>query len=167
MAAPRPGGMEQGVQSIVRVIGIDGPNRETPMPDGEPSEERNRQLLEEMFRRPSPPLRARLRRRNEEETIPNLATYDDSVAWARSHQVRIPTDGRWVQRIDLRLSASSLPILAQLLGSADMSLVLTSNFALRYNGARISSDATEDSDPTFYRVTFPDGNEATVAATLT
>ena len=47
-----------------------------------------------------------------------------------------------------------------------MSLVLTATFALRYNGASIESDATEDSDPTVYRVTFPDGQEVTVPVTL-
>lgn len=132
------------------------------MPEWEASEERERQFLEKMFGRPRPPLRARFRRRMEDEAIPNLATYEDSVAWARSHQIR--TDGKGT---DMRLSADSLPIVAQLLGSPDMSLVLTSNFALLYNGARISSDATEDSDPTLYRVTFPDGQEVTVPVTLT
>jgi hypothetical protein len=137
------------------------------MADGELSEECKRQMLERMFPRPNPPLRARLRRRKEEETIPSLATYDDSVAWARSHPVRIPTDGKWVQKVDLRLSASSLPILAQLLGSPDTALLMTAIFTLQYNGARVSSDATENSDPTFYRVTFSDGQEMTVPATLT
>jgi hypothetical protein len=155
------------VHSIVKVLDIDGVNRETPMPDGKPSEERKRQLLQEMFPGPSPSLRARLRRRKEEETIPNLATYDDADAWARSHRVRIPTDAKWVQKIDLRLSVSSLPIVAQLLGSADMSLVTTASFALRYNGARISKDATSVSGSSFYRVTLPDGNEVMVAVRLT
>jgi hypothetical protein len=133
------------------------------MPDWEASEERERQFLEAMFGRPSPPLRARVGRRTEDEVIPNPATYDDSVAWARSHQIRAG-DGEGLQKTDLRLSAESLPIVAQLLGSSDGPLVLTSNFALLYNGARISSDATDDSDPTFFRVTFPDGQEVTVPA---
>jgi hypothetical protein len=120
-----------------------------------------------MFPRPNPLFHTRLRRRKEQEAIPSLTTYDDSVAWARSHPVRIPTDGKWVQKVDLRLSAGSLPILAQLLGSPDMSLLMTAMFTLQYNGARISSDATEDSNPTFYRVTFSDGQEMTVPATLT
>lgn len=136
------------------------------MPEGELSEERRQPLLKEMFPCPRPSLRSRLRRRKEEELIPRLSTYDDSVGWARTHQVRIPTDGSWVQKIDLRLSVDSLPFVAQLLGSEDTSLVLTSTFALRYNGASIESDATEDSDPTVYRVTFPDGPEMTVPVTL-
>jgi hypothetical protein len=98
--------------------------------------------------------------------VPDLISYDEAVTWARTHQVGVPSGGSWRQKVDLRLSASSLPILAQLLGSTDMSLKITSSLALQYNGARIDSDATELSEPTFNRVTFPDGSELTVFLNL-
>lgn len=137
------------------------------VPDGELSDDNRRELNEYLFSRPARSLRDRLRRRKQDELVPDLISYDDAVTWARTHQAGVPSGGSWRQKVDFRLSASSLPILAQLLGSTDMSLMMTSSLALQYNGARIDSDATELSEPTFNRVTFPDGSELTVVLNLT
>jgi hypothetical protein len=130
------------------------------------SDDRRRELNDYLFPRPAPPLRDRLRRRKQEDVVPDLITYDDAVTWARTHQVGIPSNSSTRQRVDLRLSASSLPVLAELLGSTDMTLFMTSSLALQFNGARIDSDATDATDPTFNRVTFPDGSELTVTLNL-
>ena len=136
------------------------------MTDGELSDDKRRELNEYLFPIPKPSLRDRLKRRKPEEAVPNLTSYEDAVAWARTHQVGVPTGGSWRQKVDLRLSTSSLLVLAQLLGSSDISLMMTSSLALQYNGARIDSDGTEASDSTFNRVTFPDGSELTVSLNL-
>jgi hypothetical protein len=130
--------------------------------DGELSDHKRREMNEVLFPVPKPSLRDRLRRKPV-EAVPTLRSYDDAVAWVRTHQVGVPTGGSWRQSVDLRLSPSSLPVLAQLLGSSDMSLMMTSSLALQYNGARIDSDSSKVSDPTFNRVTFPDGSELTIS----
>jgi hypothetical protein len=137
------------------------------MPNGELSDDKRRELNEYLFPRPAPSLRDRLRRRKQEEVLPNLVSYDDAVTWARTHQVGVPAGGSWRQKVDLRLSVDSLPIVAQLLGNSDSSLMITASLALQYNGARIDSDATDSSDPTFRRVTFPDGTEVTIRPNTT
>ena len=136
------------------------------MTDGQLSDDKRRELNEYLFPIPKPSLRDRLKGRKPQTVVPNLTSYDDAIAWARTHHVGVPTGGSWRQKVDLRLSASSLPVLAQLLGSSDMSLMMTSSLALQYNGARIDSDATEATDPAFNRVTFPDGSELTVSLNL-
>jgi hypothetical protein len=60
-------------------------------------------------------------------------------------------------KADLRLAPEALPFVVELLLTNDAELVLTASLALQYNGGHIESDATEDRDPTYYRVTFPDG----------
>jgi hypothetical protein len=39
---------------------------------------------------------------------------------------------------------------------------MTAGLALQYNGARIESDAGENTSPTYNLVTFPDGTERTI-----
>jgi len=137
------------------------------MTDWELSDEKRQELNEYLFPIPKASLGDRLRRRKSEKAVPNLTTYDEAVAWARTHQVGVPPGGSWRQKVDLRLSTDSLPVLAELLGSTDSSLMTTASLALQYNGARIDSDASRASDPTFNRVTFPDGNQLTVDLNLT
>ncbi|MGA2838156.1 MAG: hypothetical protein ABSF84_16320 [Acidimicrobiales bacterium] len=136
------------------------------MTDGELSDEKRRQLNEYLFPIPKPSLRERLRGRKHEDAVAILTSFDDAVAWARSHQVGVPSGGSWRQKVDLRLSPDSLPVLAELLGSSDSALMMTASLALQYNGVRIDSDATPSSDPTFNRLTFPDGSELTVNLNL-
>jgi hypothetical protein len=43
----------------------------------------------------------------------------------------------------------------------DAELFLTASLALKHNGALLESDAGVNHDPTYYRVTFPDGSVLT------
>jgi hypothetical protein len=117
------------------------------------SPEKQREMMEHLFPRP---------RNTDEASIANPTNHDEAVEWARSHKVGVPSRSSKRQSVDLRLSPESLPIIAGLLGGTDQELMMTASFALSYNGARLDSDVTPTTDPTFYRVTMPDGTVHTI-----
>jgi hypothetical protein len=49
-------------------------------------------------------------------------------------------------------------MLLDVLSSEDRRMVFTALMALSRNGARVTSDETEDTDATLHRITLPDGS---------
>lgn len=98
---------------------------------------------------------------------PNLATYSDAVEWARSNTLISVAGDSHIKMgarsmATLRLSPQSLPVLAELLISEDRNMSIAARCALLYNGAQIESDETATSNPTYYRVIFPDNSIAMI-----
>ena len=131
--------------------------------DPEISADRQREMMQSMFPRPTPSLKERVRgRRMEKEPVASPVNRAEALEWARSHQVGVPTGRPWKQRVDLRLTPESLANIAALMGSTDQELVMTASLALAYNGARLDSDVTPTTDPTVYWVTTPNGEVHTI-----
>jgi hypothetical protein len=95
-----------------------------------------------------------------------LSSREEAERWVRSNRIftdkgspRITWKGKL--KADLQLSAESLPFVMELLFSNNAEIALTASLALKHNGAVVESDATPDRDPTYFRVTFPDGTVQT------
>ena len=80
------------------------------------------------------------------------------MAAARRWAAAQPTEGSVAksERVARRLPPEALPFMVEILAEGtDESLAAFS--ALYWNGATVESDATDDTDATWYRVTLPDG----------
>jgi hypothetical protein len=95
--------------------------------------------------------------RKPKEPLASPANQAEALKWVRSHPVGSAGRRSLRQRGELRLSPEALPAIASLLGSTDQAIVMTVSLALMYNGAKLDSDATPNSDPTIFRVTMPNG----------
>lgn len=83
-------------------------------------------------------------------------TIADAKAWARKN----PVEGVGItktKKAAQRLPPEPLPSMVDLLADGGPE-ALAAAAALHFNGAQVESDATETSDPTWYRVTLLDGS---------
>jgi hypothetical protein len=74
--------------------------------------------------------------------------------WTAAHRADGPINKS--RRAAQRLPAEALPLMIEIMVEEgdDCSAAFS---ALYWNGAKVESDATDDTDPTWYRVTLPDG----------
>ncbi len=104
----------------------------------------------------------RLQRDSQWGPIANLSTPESAVEWVRSRsssdRSRASLKNLLRLRTDFRLTPESLPMLLDILSSEDPEMVLTALMALSMNGARVTSDETEQAHATLHRVILPDGS---------